>query len=283
MTTPFSVVGGFLGAGKTTWINQLLADPQGIRYGVLVNDFGDLAIDASLLQGDNREVVTLDNGCACCSIGNDLAAGIGRLQAMGMDHILLECSGVAIPGRLAELAKIGKNLQPHATITLINAASLEQLLADKWMADTYVKQLVSGGQLLANRLPHEGGLAKISEILLHANINQPLAEQALYSPAQWLQQPVGSKSVAAHSVAQMASCNLYPKSLAQAERWAKIAAEKDDIYRLKGFVATVEGSWLVQMVGQQLALTASPLEKPQTGLVAIGSAAAIASLQQQLA
>ena len=90
MSVPFSVVGGFLGAGKTSWINQLLADPQGVRYGVLVNDFGDLAIDASLLQGDKRQVVPLDNGCACCNAGGDLAAGIGRLQALGMQHIVLE-------------------------------------------------------------------------------------------------------------------------------------------------------------------------------------------------
>lgn len=277
MGIPFSVVGGFLGAGKTTWINQLLADPQGVRYGVLVNDFGDLAIDASLLQGDDREVVTLDNGCACCSAGGDLAAGIGRLLDMGMEHILLECSGVAIPGRMVKLASLAKGLVPHATISLINARTLGELLTDQWMADTYVKQLQSGGQLLVNRLPASASLETITARLKASNINQPLSHQASMSPAEWLAVPVGSSQyIATHTAQVFQTINLIPESLAQAKSWAAKAAANDQIYRLKGFVQEADNIWLVQVVGTEVEIT--PVNIGVNGLVVIGVDEAVKAL-----
>ena len=269
MGVPFSVIGGFLGAGKTSWINQLLADPQGVRYGALVNDFGDLAIDASLLQGDNREVVSLDNGCACCSAGGDLAAGIGRLLDLGMEHILLECSGVAIPGRMVKLASLAKGLTPHATISLINASTLNDLLNDQWMADTYVKQLQSGGQLLLNRLSEESQIEAIEAQLLAHNINQPMARQASLSPAEWLSMPVGtSQFIPTHNAHVFHTVNLIPDSLAQAQSWAAKAAANDQIYRLKGFVQEDGHCWLVQVVGKDVAIT--PVDSGVNGLVVIG-------------
>lgn len=270
MGIPFSVIGGFLGAGKTTWINQLLADPQGVRYGVLVNDFGNLAVDASLLQGDNREVVSLDNGCACCSAGGDLAAGIGRLLDVGMEHIVLECSGVAIPGRMVKLASLAKGLTPHATITLINALTLDDLLCDQWMADTYVKQLQSGGQLLLNRLPDGVEVSEVEQRLGAANIQQPIAKQASLSPAEWLSIPVGtSQFIPVHESQVFKTANLIPTSLAQAQGWAQQAAANDHIYRMKGFVQEAAKTWLVQVVGDQIEI--QQVNAGDNGLVVIGT------------
>jgi G3E family GTPase len=270
MGVPFSVIGGFLGAGKTTWINQLLADPQGVRYGVLVNDFGDLAIDASLLQGDKREVVSLDNGCACCSAGGDLAVGIGRLLDLCMEHILLECSGVAIPGRMVKLASLAKGLTPHATITLINAHTLDDLLSDQWMADTYVKQLQSGGQLLLNRL-HDGvQVSDVEQRLSNANIPQPIAKQASLSPAEWLSIPVGtSQFIPVHESQVFNTANLMPTSLGQAQTWAQQAAANHHIYRMKGFVKDAQKTWLIQVVGDQIDI--QQVSAGDNGLVVIGT------------
>lgn len=277
MGVPFSVIGGFLGAGKTTWINQLLADPQGIRYGVLVNDFGALAVDASLLQGDDREVVSLDNGCACCSAGGDLAAGIGRLLDMGMEHILLECSGVAIPGRMVKLARLAQGLTPHATVTLVNVSTLGDLLTDPWMADTYLKQLQSGGQLLLNRLPESLSLAAVEQRLQASNINQPLSIQDRMAPAEWLSMPVGSgQFLATHESQVFETVNLIPTSLAQAQSWASMAAANEHIYRLKGFVKDADQTWLVQVVGSDIDI--APVQEGSNGLVAIGVNQAVTSL-----
>ena len=278
MNTPFSVIGGFLGAGKTSFINKLLADPQGVRYGVLVNDFGSLAVDAGLLSGDDRDVLSLANGCACCSLGSDLATGINKLQSLGMEHIVLECSGVAIPSRIGALAKLAPNLVPHATITLINGHTLADLLVDQWMADTYVKQLQGGGQLLLNRTDTAdlSDLAQGQQTLSHAGIDKPVALQTLHSTQQWLTRPVGSDQVEGHSVSQLATQTVIAKDLSQAKQWAAQAAADAQIYRMKGFVQHGAARMLIQVVGKDVSITVAPEGVTELGLVVIGTAKAVA-------
>ncbi|MBL8319631.1 MAG: GTP-binding protein, partial [Burkholderiaceae bacterium] len=74
---PTVVVGGYLGAGKTTLVNELLRQAEGQRIAVLVNDFGELTIDADLIVGASGDVLALAGGCVCCSFGADL---IGTLR-----------------------------------------------------------------------------------------------------------------------------------------------------------------------------------------------------------
>ncbi|HLB75609.1 MAG TPA: GTP-binding protein, partial [Candidatus Dormibacteraeota bacterium] len=66
---PMVVVGGYLGAGKTTLLNRLLERADGLRVAVLVNDFGEINIDAALIRTRSSDVLQLENGCICCSIG----------------------------------------------------------------------------------------------------------------------------------------------------------------------------------------------------------------------
>ena len=65
---PLTLVGGYLGSGKTTWINARLAAAGGVRFAVMVNDFGDLNVDAALIADQGAHTVELTNGCVCCSI-----------------------------------------------------------------------------------------------------------------------------------------------------------------------------------------------------------------------
>ena len=67
---PFTVIGGFLGAGKTTMLNHLLENSRGTRFAVLVNDFGELNIDERLITQHDGETIALTNGCMCCSMAN---------------------------------------------------------------------------------------------------------------------------------------------------------------------------------------------------------------------
>ena len=124
---PLGVIGGFLGAGKTTLLNHLLATAQR-RNGVLVNDFGAIA---------------LTNGCVCCSMGDDLGAGLDRLarREPSPDHVIVEASGVSDPWRIAQLALIetGFTLQP--LVVLVDAAAFLGQLADRWTGDTVARQL----------------------------------------------------------------------------------------------------------------------------------------------
>ena len=96
---PILLVAGFLGAGKTTVVNHILAHAEGRRIAAVVNDFGTINIDAELIAGASDGVVSLTNGCICCSLEGDLLrtlAGILRRNPRP-DYILIETSGVADP------------------------------------------------------------------------------------------------------------------------------------------------------------------------------------------
>ena len=91
MKTPVTVIGGYLGAGKTTLINHMLRSANGLRLAILVNEFGDLAIDQDLIEAQDDGVMAISGGCVCCAYGNDM---IGALEDMrdatpAFDHILI--------------------------------------------------------------------------------------------------------------------------------------------------------------------------------------------------
>ncbi len=103
--TPVTVLTGFLGAGKTTLLNRILNGGHGLRIAVLVNDFGAINIDADLVVGveSGGDVISLSNGCVCCSIRDDLLTTVEQVteRPEQPEYIILEASGVADPSRIA--------------------------------------------------------------------------------------------------------------------------------------------------------------------------------------
>lgn len=96
------MLAGFLGSGKTTLLNRILSGDHGRRIAVVVNDFGSINIDARLVTRRDATMITLDNGCVCCSVAGDLTDQLARLLE-GPDrpeHVLVETSGVSDPGRI---------------------------------------------------------------------------------------------------------------------------------------------------------------------------------------
>ena len=96
---PLTVLTGFLGAGKTTLLNRILNGSHGLRVAVLVNDFGSINIDAELVVAVESDVISLANGCVCCSIRDDLVAAVTEAirRPERPEYLLLEASGVAEP------------------------------------------------------------------------------------------------------------------------------------------------------------------------------------------
>src|SRR5712672_1356358 len=96
---PILLVAGFLGAGKTTVVNHLLAHAEGRRIAAVVNDFGAINIDAELITGASEGIVSLTNGCICCSLQGDLLRTLGALLRRDPrpEFIVIETSGVADP------------------------------------------------------------------------------------------------------------------------------------------------------------------------------------------
>jgi len=96
---PVLLVTGFLGAGKTTVVNHLLAHAQGRRIAAVVNDFGAINVDAELIAGASDGVVSLSNGCICCSLEGDLLRHLAALLRRDPppEFIVIETSGIADP------------------------------------------------------------------------------------------------------------------------------------------------------------------------------------------
>ena len=103
--TPVTVITGFLGSGKTTLIRHLMANPNGKRLAILVNEFGSVGVDGDILKScadancPEENIVELANGCICCTVADDFIPTIEKLLSRPLrpDHILIETSGLALP------------------------------------------------------------------------------------------------------------------------------------------------------------------------------------------
>jgi len=123
---PILAVTGFLGSGKTTFVNHLLAEPHGLKIGVVVNDFGAINIDSELVAGKTDTKLELSNGCICCSLETlDVQEAIAQFAYLGsdIDLIVIEASGLAEPRDLALNLRdmIGIGVKLDAIVTLIDA------------------------------------------------------------------------------------------------------------------------------------------------------------------
>ncbi len=107
--TPILLLTGYLGSGKTTLVNHILSNERGIRFAVIVNDIGEVNIDADLIQRGgvvdtkDESLVALQNGCICCTLKMDLVKQIEDIMAMGkFDYIVIEASGICEPAPIAQ-------------------------------------------------------------------------------------------------------------------------------------------------------------------------------------
>ena len=150
---PFTVIGGFLGAGKTTLLNHLLAQSSGIRFAVLVNDFGDLNIDESLISSHDGQTISLANGCVCCSISNDFNHTVINLvkRIEEFDQVVVEASGVSEPARIMDIARLEPELSPGGIVVLVDAAEVQNRSTDRYINNIVLKQLQTAELLIVNK------------------------------------------------------------------------------------------------------------------------------------
>lgn len=125
MQTPVIALTGYLGAGKTTLLNHVLSQP-GARVGVVVNDFGDINVDAALITGQVDEPASISGGCLCCLVDDDsLDRALDTLThpRLGVDVVIVEASGIAEPGALARLIRFSgaERVRPGGVVDVIDA------------------------------------------------------------------------------------------------------------------------------------------------------------------
>jgi G3E family GTPase len=132
---PLTIIGGFLGSGKTSLLNHIINNTHGKRFAVLVNDFGEINIDAKLVVSVEGETISLANGCVCCMIRDDLLKEVIRLFDRNPlpEHIVIETSGVAKPISVAETfinPAVQQLVDVHSMITLLDADLVIDTKAD---------------------------------------------------------------------------------------------------------------------------------------------------------
>jgi G3E family GTPase len=152
-TLPLTIISGFLGAGKTTLLNNLLSEQHGRRLAVLVNDFGEINIDAALVKARNEAAITLTNGCVCCTVAGDLTKAIIQLSDSPEppDSIVLEASGVADPRGIAQIALANPALSLDGVLTLVDGDSFEDRYRDPELVSILEAQISAADIILLNK------------------------------------------------------------------------------------------------------------------------------------
>ena len=284
---PVTVIGGYLGAGKTTLINHLLRHAGGLRLAVLVNEFGALPIDADLIEAEDDKVISITGGCICCSFGSDLVASLGALckAEPKPDQVLIESSGVALPGSIAGSIGLLQDYCLDGIVVLGDAETLRSRAADRYMGDTIERQIADADLILLNKTD----LA--APDLLEATVRwlQDKAPEARVIATRNAAVPPqivlgrhlerageGGRTSPDHAVDLFETLSLAIPGPVEANRLAKALADPTvGLIRAKGFVPAKDGSTrAVQVVGRRWAVSAAPAGV-RHGLVCIGLKAQI--------
>jgi G3E family GTPase len=152
---PVTVLTGFLGAGKTTLVNRILSEQHGKRIAVIENEFGEVGVDHELVIGADEEIFETSNGCICCTVRGDLIRILKQLRKRRdrFDAILIETTGLADPGPVAQTFFLEQDLKPFfaldAIVTLVDARHLEQELSQSPVAR---EQIAFADIVLVNKI-----------------------------------------------------------------------------------------------------------------------------------
>ena len=119
---PVTILTGFLGSGKTTLLNRILHEQHGEKIAVIENEFGETGIDNEILVQDKEEqIVEMNNGCLCCAVRGDLVRILGDLAKkrrqgqLAFDRVIIETTGLANPGPVAQTYPSRRRFQPQPT------------------------------------------------------------------------------------------------------------------------------------------------------------------------
>lgn len=294
---PVTLLGGYLGAGKTTLVNHLLRNAQGRRIAVLVNDFGDLGIDGDLIEAREDDVISLAGGCICCSFGGDLMAALLRTRdrAASLDHVLIETSGVALPASVAQALQLVKGLRLNTVVVLADAGAIQQQATNGYVGETVRCQLQQADVLVLNKLdllpsPPSPGLGQWvaqqapQAFVLEATWGQvapellfdmpiPRGEMARRSEANPAERPLDLRA-GAHGVFRSISFAFTGAVDVEALERA-LSAHPDRIVRAKGLLRGADGTAVqLQLSGARCITTPWKGKAFATGrLVCIGPAA----------
>ena len=286
---PITFVGGYLGAGKTTVINDVIAHADR-PIAVIVNDVGSINIDAKLIRKRRGDMIEVTNGCVCCSSIDGMGAAFDQIRARPVppDHVLVELSGVAEPSRMIPWGQ-SAGFMLDGVVVVVAADQLLPRALPSWIHQQLCAQITAADLLILTKLD------LVNRVGL-TNAHLRLAELAPTTPvfnnrsdlagpgavgrflALGGRRPIGGQAIPnstlfdAHRVELVAAP--HSLTLAQLELWLDELASKVQgrVVRAKGIlVATDVGPVLIQIVGarREITLVRQPEAQPESNLVVI--------------
>jgi G3E family GTPase len=309
---PFTILTGWLGAGKTTALNRMLAAPHGRRIAVLVNELGRIAIDGRLILGKGGDVLELAGGCVCCKVDtrNDLWDGIGEVVGRSApEHVVLETTGIAEPAAILDglgrvPAAVRDRIAPAGVVCVVDAEAGARQLERR---DEAREQVLAADRVMLSKLD----LAQAAAVAaVHDAVRAlaPDAERAAFPAGDdgamamtaWLLERRAVRGVAArahdrhdhgrghHHAGQLAAAVFAdPTPLVAGEVLAYVRSLGDRLVRAKGWVhlaGEARRGWL-ERAGARTELTLGEPwadEPARTELVLIGDGLDDAAVRRAL-
>lgn len=270
---PLTVIGGYLGAGKTTLINRLLRENHGQRVMVMVNDFGATNIDADLLESSDGDTMTLTNGCVCCTMGADLFMAMGDVlnRHPRPDHLVIEASGIADPARIANAARAEPDMSYGGIAVVVDAVNFPALASDPQIGVQIRGQVAVADLVLVSKT--DGAIPPALRTQLTTLTAAPLIDlnsAADVAPLLLGGIPPGTtKSAPPLHPAYTGWSYSGPDTYGLDAIRAKLSAAPEGLYRIKGHIASTEGpGWEVHVVGRSVEVKSA--QATETRIVAIG-------------
>jgi G3E family GTPase len=281
--TPVVVVTGFLGSGKTTLVNRLVRDSDSL---VIVNEFGEVPVDHALIESSVEQAVALPNGCLCCHMRGDLEETLmgaamrrRRGEIVGFDRVIVETSGLADPGPVAQTLYADPALQRDfklgPIVTVVDAFDLESRRASVAIARA---QIAAADVVVLSKVDRaaDPALAEAEVRALNPAVECVKAEFGDVDPKRLLEKRSGTPPVFSAAPAHDSAIRSFVlrfdrpvrRALLQQFIGTLVDLRGKDLLRVKGVVPVEEGKLLVQGV-RHVFDRLRPVEQGETGLVFI--------------
>jgi G3E family GTPase len=269
MPIPILLITGFLGAGKTTLVNRMLSEPQGRRLAAIVNDFGAINIDAALLSSVSEDVISLKNGCICCSLTGDLLQTLSMVlrRDPAPNGIIIETSGVSNPAEIVRILLDPVIWKEAALETIICVADARSLTDEPSLLDDalWQSQLVTADFIALSKTDL---LSAGERNLVRSRIRSHKADHAIYDviDGRFPRELQFSADVQRAPMTASAPSDATGPAF-QTVSWFQevIGQHASVLIRAKGFVTFIERPnerILFQLVGTRATMSQAPARTP---------------------
>lgn len=307
---PVTILTGFLGAGKTTLLNRILTGNHGLRVAVLVNDFGSINVDADLVVGVEDDVMSLANGCVCCSIRDDLIETVEAVlqRPERPEYILLEASGVSDPSSIAMTftdQRFRDTIRLDSIMCLVDA---EQVFAAPEQMELKLRQIAFSDMVILNKVDlveretvqkvHDWLKSRFRRYRLVEAVDANVPLDILLSVGRFAAEQLETEVPDHHEHGPGCGCAEHDHAHDHGAQFSTTMLRSDrpvplsglrqaikqlpgDVYRVKGFVYSEEDPAhriIVQVVGKRVDVAREENwgeRTPETRLVAIGAPGAV--------